>query len=268
MTTIRVATRQRWTTVNRTTINDARLSFRARGVLVWLLDKPDDWQCSAEQIALEGAEGRDAIRSVLGELEKCGYLVRNKHRGSDGQWHTEHTIYEVPPERETSAGPERETSAGEPPSDSQASEQMTVTDNCTRTPVVPAATPTYDCFDDFWRAYPRKVGKPNALAAYRRMVKRHWRADPDIEATIREGLRAWWAYWQARNEPEFVPHPATWLNQERWNDAPPPISVRPAGNRDVLTDDGPVRPHVSLLDDMRRARNGVRPPVVEATARD
>lgn len=96
MTTIRVARRNRFTTVDRTTVNDSRLSFRARGVLMWLLDKPDEWRADARTIAQAGSEGRDAVRAALAELEEHGYLVRNKYRGDGGRWVTEHTVYERP----------------------------------------------------------------------------------------------------------------------------------------------------------------------------
>lgn len=112
MATIRVAKRARFTTVDRETIRDASLSYRARGVLVWLLDKPNDWHTSAEGIAQHGTEGRDAIRAALRELQNAGYLRRAPYRDDAGKWATEWTVYERP---------QRETSAGLPSTVSQAS---------------------------------------------------------------------------------------------------------------------------------------------------
>lgn len=96
MTTIRIAARPKFTTIDRRPINDDRLSFRARGVLIWLLDKPDDWTIKAEAIAMRGAEGRDAIRATLKELQECGYLIAEKYRGDDGKWHSGATLFELP----------------------------------------------------------------------------------------------------------------------------------------------------------------------------
>lgn len=78
MTTIRVASRSRYTVISNAAINDARLSFRARGVLVWLLAKPDDWTTSAEALASQATEGRDAVRSAMRELANAGYIIRDK----------------------------------------------------------------------------------------------------------------------------------------------------------------------------------------------
>jgi hypothetical protein len=68
-------------------------------------------------------------------------------------------------------------------------------------------------FDDFWAAYPRKVGR---LAA-----KREWdkiRPDEDLVRRIAAALE-----WQREtwSDPQYIPHPRTWLHQGRWDDEPP-----------------------------------------------
>lgn len=99
-----------------------------------------------------------------------------------------------------------------------------------------------DPFDEFWKAYPRKAGKPKAAAAYRSAVGKR-KADPEV---ILAGLARWVAYWTAKNEPDYVPHPTTWLNQDRWNDEPPPLPRRSglSAVADVLEgfDDAGLRP--------------------------
>jgi len=68
-------------------------------------------------------------------------------------------------------------------------------------------------FDDFWEAYPRKVGKEAARRAWQKS-----RRDTDL-ATILDAL-AWQTQQDSwlRNGGQYVPHPATWLNQGRWED--------------------------------------------------
>lgn len=101
MGTIRVAKRNRFTPIDRRTINDRQLSFRARGVLHFLLDKPEGWKADSELLTVHTTEGRDAIRSALRELEEFGYLVRRKWRDSStGQWVSEHIVYERPSDAE------------------------------------------------------------------------------------------------------------------------------------------------------------------------
>lgn len=78
-------------------------------------------------------------------------------------------------------------------------------------------------FLDFWSMYPRRVGKPAAKKALRAALRKG-----AVATVIEHGLGAWIEFWKAsRTEPGFIPYPATWLNQERWNDAPPPLPEKP-----------------------------------------
>ncbi|GHE09189.1 hypothetical protein [Streptomyces alanosinicus] len=66
------------------TIEDSRLSFRARGILAFLLAKPDNWKVRSESIAAAGQEGRDAVRKALRELRTYGYYRVVTERLDDG----------------------------------------------------------------------------------------------------------------------------------------------------------------------------------------
>lgn len=71
-----------------------------------------------------------------------------------------------------------------------------------------------DPSEQIYGYYPRKVGKGSALKAIQRALKK---TSPDaLEAAVREYAAAV-ASWP-KEERQFVPHPATWFNQERWND--------------------------------------------------
>lgn len=77
-------------------INDATLSFRARGVLAYMLEKPDGWRFSSERMAAQGKEGRDAIRAAMKELEDAGYILRRRVPTEDGQFTWEQWITDEP----------------------------------------------------------------------------------------------------------------------------------------------------------------------------
>lgn len=104
MTTIRVSKRKRYTAIDRDTLNDRRLSYRARGILAYLLAKPNDWTTNADAVAAAATEGREAVRTALTELECVGYLNRSKWRGADGRWHSEWVVHERPPRPISGAG--------------------------------------------------------------------------------------------------------------------------------------------------------------------
>lgn len=71
-----------------------------------------------------------------------------------------------------------------------------------------------DGFASFWKRYPRKVGKQDAMKAWKRL-----KPDADLLRAIGEGLERAKAseQWQ-RDRGQFIPHPATWLNGRRWED--------------------------------------------------
>lgn len=85
-----------FTIVDNDVIRDERISWRARGILIGILSRPDNWRTDSTQLASEGREGREAVRAALRELEACGYLVRTKECGENGRWVTITTVYDTP----------------------------------------------------------------------------------------------------------------------------------------------------------------------------
>lgn len=78
-----------FTLVRNAAIEDEALSFRARGVLVYLLSRPDGWETDSTRLAQKAKEGREAVRTALNELEASGYLRRIKRQAQAGRWITE-----------------------------------------------------------------------------------------------------------------------------------------------------------------------------------
>lgn len=78
-------------------------------------------------------------------------------------------------------------------------------------PIKNTPAPTALYFDDFWNLWPRKEGKANAVKAYQKALKKI----PEMELLEKVGL---YVNSPSRPEVKFVPHAATWLNGERWQD--------------------------------------------------
>ena len=70
-------------------------------------------------------------------------------------------------------------------------------------------------FTAFWAAYPRKIGKGAARKAYRSAVIGK-RTDPKKITLAGEAFRD--ECKRLGTEMKFIPHPATWLNAERYDD--------------------------------------------------
>lgn len=69
-------------------------------------------------------------------------------------------------------------------------------------------------FEQFWKLYPRKVAKANAKRSWLRLVKTDDQAKVVIKAL---GVQINANEWLSKDI-QFVPHAATWLNQQRWED--------------------------------------------------
>ena len=85
-------------------------------------------------------------------------------------------------------------------------------------------TPT---FDDFWNTYPRKIAKGHARLAFERALKK-------TDAVTILSAAAKFAETVEHKEKQYIPHPTTWLNGERWDDEIDDVSGR--SNTDRLDD--------------------------------
>jgi len=73
-------------------------------------------------------------------------------------------------------------------------------------------------FQIFWTAYPRKVSKPSALKSFEKLD-----VDEKLLAAMLVAIEQQSRSEQWRKEAgRFVPHPATWLNDRRWEDGVQP----------------------------------------------
>lgn len=99
---IRVAQRARFVIIEQATVDDARLSWAALGLLTYLLGRPDGWEIRSEDLGRERdapRQGRDHVRGLLRELQAVGYLHREKVRNPEtGRWVTRQVLYERPQE--------------------------------------------------------------------------------------------------------------------------------------------------------------------------
>ncbi|MFF2653582.1 hypothetical protein [Streptomyces sp. NPDC058045] len=64
---------------------DARLSFKAKGIFGLVSTHKDGYGLSMESIAASSTDGISAVRTGLKELERFGYLVRERDRNEAGQ---------------------------------------------------------------------------------------------------------------------------------------------------------------------------------------
>lgn len=92
-------------------------------------------------------------------------------------------------------------------------------------------------FELFWKVVPHKVGKGHAEKAYAKAIEffRRDRPDVDPDKFLREQMALFAASPIGRGDPQFCPHPSTWLNAKRYDDDPATWLRRPSDPRGTLT---------------------------------
>lgn len=86
-------------------------------------------------------------------------------------------------------------------------------------PIVPHKSKKLEAdFERFWTAYPKKVGKGYCLDVWKNPKKRKKKKLPDIETILKAVERQKESEQWTKEGGRYIPNPATWLNQGRWDD--------------------------------------------------
>lgn len=87
-------------------------------------------------------------------------------------------------------------------------------DRLTTERLIAAEAARKDYFEEFWKAYPKKVGKDEARKCFEKRKPSRALLDEMLAAILSAvGTDQW-----QREKGQFIPNPATWLNQGRWQD--------------------------------------------------
>jgi primosomal protein N' len=71
-----------------------------------------------------------------------------------------------------------------------------------------------DCFEKFWTSYPKKKAKEKALQAFMKLQIKNGLLEKILKAIDRQKHSEQWK----KDNGQFIPFPATWLNGKRWED--------------------------------------------------
>ena len=84
--------------IDRRVIENTDLSFKARGILIYLLSKPDGWEVNMVDINNKSTDGMAAVRSGVKELQAAGYLKHERIHNQDTGVIAKHiwTVHESP----------------------------------------------------------------------------------------------------------------------------------------------------------------------------
>ena len=82
--------------IDKTVLNDQRLSWKAKGLMAFLLSKPDNWEINIQNLIRQSTDGKEAVYSGINELINFGYIVRVESRNQGRFARIEYLIYENP----------------------------------------------------------------------------------------------------------------------------------------------------------------------------
>ena len=209
---------------------DGRLSWAARGLLVFLLGKPDHWEISVAHLRGETATsakptGRDGVYGLLQELINAGYVQRHQGRQDNGLLgEINYLVSESPlPAQPLPASPDTaQPYPANPTLVSIEGKQGLKKAASTEKPVVDKDLA--EAFEVFWKLYPNKKSKKDARKAWEKL-----KPSAELRLTLMTALgshrlsRDW-----TKDDGQYVPMASTWLNGERWTDELVPASAAKA----------------------------------------
>ena len=231
MAILRNASKGKYTVLNNGIFRDQNLSAKSLGILAKMLSLPDNWEFSVTGLcSIFKKDGIDSIRNGLKELEQNGYLVRNRVRDESGKLTSaEWTVSDQP----MFGKPMLENPMLENPMLENRTQYNTKEYNTKEfitkefiTKDIPPISPKgktdcSDLFNQFWTAYPKHIAKQSAVKAFEKLKPDEKLLEAMLKAIEMQKESKQWE----KDGGAFIPYPATWLNQRRWEDELPQVET-------------------------------------------
>lgn len=216
--------RSGYTSIPNAIMSDTRLSIEARGLLALLMTFKEGWVFRPNHLIPHCRVGRDKYYRMLGELKEFGYVSVVQIKTEDGKFQSTYwEIIDQPcPEKPDTAKPDSGKHA-------HIRETNKLSETNSKTPKPPEGgidpfseneiqeKPNEDLqyFNKFWSEFPKKTGKPAALKAFNKAIKR------ELPETIIAGAVNYAKWLRSIKSGDFKPsikNPQGWLNDDRWAD--------------------------------------------------
>lgn len=191
-----------FTQVANEVLNDPDLSAKAKGLYAYLYSKPDGWDFALDRISNDFSDGRRSIYTGILELEKKGYLKREKIMGNaENKGRTKYHLLS-----KIDSKPVVDFSNDE----FQQRCKIDSISNKDIKKIKNIKNKDNMLFDIFWNLYPVKKQKKLAETKWKKLDQS---TQQNILSDVQNRLQND-DQWQRG----YIPYPATYFNQERWND--------------------------------------------------
>lgn len=248
---IRVEKTNNYSVINNGFLRRKDLSWKAKGILAYILTLPDDWTIYTHELVTHATDGRDSFRKGWTELKKAGY-IETKQLKKDGKFSRNETIVHESPintDATTFLPSTENPSTGKPLTGKPSTENPpllntystnylsklnTDLNNNMADPANAGTVPDLTAeFEILWKLYPkgRKQGKDKAKRVYIRERKK--KDGPSFDLVKTKLLEYTKQIQVKHTEPQFIKQGGTWFGQHSWEDEYDltPSTFKPAFNK-------------------------------------
>ena len=187
MAKVRVHKTANFTVMSNYHFKEKKMSLKAKGLLSLMLSLPDTWNYSVSGLVTLSKDGKDSVMSALAELEKFGYLQRERLINDKGQFAgIEYNIYEQPqPQKPIAENPITEIEqAGKPTAENTA--QLNTNQSITKS--IKNNTDELNIYNEEIETVLATVGNVNLNTLYREYIKMREDIDAPLSALGLEKL--------------------------------------------------------------------------------
>lgn len=211
------------------------VSWKAKGIMAYLLTLPDDWKVHSSEISSHSSDGKAAFQSGWNELKKLGYVYQEKLIDNDTKkiigWQTtvQESVKNQNPKNQKLENQKLENQnldfqnlENRPILNTnklKTNELNTNKENMTIAEQSPSHSTTKKDelkadFEKLWKLYPNKKGKKVAYTAYKSAIK-----DGTTNRQIQDGIQAYCKQIDMNHiSPEYIKHGSTYFRQRAWED--------------------------------------------------
>lgn len=218
--------RENFTIINNEILRRKDVSWKAKGILAYIMQLPADWEIYLEELQNHATDGRDSFRSGWKELQDAGYIRRYpvREQGKIVEWRTEvrETIDTTAFSPQTGFPHMEKPLMGNPLMENPkllstySTKDLSIsnTNKTNKSDSKLSESVLKNNFDLIWKDYPNKKGKAKSFAAYKKAIK-----DGVTQEAIHKGVTSYaQEVKRKRTKTEYIAHGSTWFGNRRWED--------------------------------------------------
>lgn len=213
-----------YSVINNEILKRNDISWKAKGILIYILSLPDDWVLYLEELQNHATDKKASFRTGWKELTEKGYVKRYpiRDKGKIIEWRTEIRetvgISTISPQTDFQEVENLEVENLEVENQKLLSTNNTNYLNTQNTnnkkPSQSEKLDFENLFKEIWDIYPNKKGMQSAKRKFIKVVK----SLKDAEI-IKEGVTKYAYYCKTKQvQPQFIRHGSTFFNNESWLD--------------------------------------------------